>query len=174
MGPMFLEAVRPHSKLHFDAHLMIENPGALLDEFIDAGANSVSVHAEGNPHLHRLVSRIQEKGVMAGVVLNPATPTNVLEAILPQLDYVLVMSVDPGFSGQKFLPLALEKIKLLKEWRERENLDFLIQVDGGVNPQTVSSVAQEGADVLVCGSGLLSTKQSLRQNVADLRAAMDN
>lgn len=174
LGPMFLEAVRPHSKLHFDAHLMIENPGNLLDEFIEAGANSVSVHVEGNPHLHRLVSRIQEKGVMAGVVLNPATPTNVLDTILPHLDYVLVMSVNPGFSGQKFLPLALDKIKLLKEWRERENLNFLIQVDGGVNPQTVSSVAQAGADVLVCGSGLLSTKQSLRQNVADLRAAMDN
>jgi ribulose-phosphate 3-epimerase len=172
LGPMFLEAVRPHSKLHFDAHLMISDPGAYLDAFIAAGADSVSVHVEGNPHLHRLVARIKEQGALAGVVLNPATPVNTLEAILPDLDYVLVMSVNPGFSGQAFLPLALPKIEALKRRRDEQGLKFLIQVDGGVGPKTAPQVVRAGADVLVCGSSLLSGGRPLRENVAALRAAI--
>lgn len=172
LGPMFLEAVRPHSTLHFDAHLMISNPGDYLDEFIAAGADSISVHVENNPHLHRLVARIKEKGALAGVVLNPATPVSTLEAILPDLDYVLVMSVNPGFSGQAFLPLALPKIEKLKRWREEKNLQFRIQVDGGVGPQTAPDVVRAGADILVCGSSLLSARRPLKENVAALRAAL--
>lgn len=172
LGPLFLENLRRHSPLHFDAHLMIANPAVYLNHFIDAGADSVSVHVEGNPHLHRLVEQIKDKGKMAGVVLNPATPLHTLDTILPEIHYVLVMSVDPGFGGQPFLPLAVPKIEQLRRLREERGLDFLIQVDGGINPQTAPDVVRVGADVLVCGSSLFSTRQPLRDNVRDLHAAL--
>ncbi|HEX8833256.1 MAG TPA: ribulose-phosphate 3-epimerase, partial [Abditibacteriaceae bacterium] len=114
MGPMFLSALREHSELHFDAHLMISNPEAYLSDFIAAGADSVSVHWEGNAHLHRLVYKIKDAGARAGVVINPATPPEVLSAILPDVDYVLLMSVNPGFGGQKFLLSTLEKLSHLR------------------------------------------------------------
>src|SRR4028119_903193 len=111
MGPMFLRALRPHSQLHFDAHLMLDNAGEYIDDFLQAGADSISVHVEGNPHLHRLISRIKDGGAQAGVVINPGTATTVLDTILPDVDYVLVMSVNPGFSGQKFIASAVQKIE---------------------------------------------------------------
>lgn len=172
LGPMFLEALRPHTKLHFDAHLMISNPADYIDDFIAAGANSVSVHVEGQPHLHRLVARIKEQNALAGVVLNPGTPVSTLEAILPDLDYVLVMSVNPGFSGQKFLPLAIEKIEQLNRLRQQFNFNFLIQVDGGIAPATAPSVVSAGADVLVCGSSVFNSNSPVDENVCALRAAI--
>jgi ribulose-phosphate 3-epimerase len=177
LGPMFLEAVRPHTKLHFDAHLMISNPADFVDEFIAAGADSVSVQVEGQLHLHRIIARIKEnksgKKVLAGAVLNPATPVSFLDAILMDLDYVLVMSVNPGFSGQKFLPLALQKIAHLKRLRDERELSFLIQVDGGVATATAPQVVAAGADILVCGSSVFNEKATVADNVRALEAAIN-
>jgi ribulose-phosphate 3-epimerase len=171
LGPMFLAALRPHTKLHFDAHLMLSNAGDYVDEFIKAGANSISVHVEANTHLHRVIARIKEGGALAGAVLNPATPPNTLDTILPELDYVLVMSVNPGFSGQKFLPRSVEKVAALDEMRRVRGLDFLIQVDGGMAPTTAPAMVRAGADVLVCGSNIFSDGTPA-QNVAALREAI--
>lgn len=173
LGPMFLEALRPHSQLHFDAHLMISNPADYIDDFVKAGANSISVHAENQPHLHRLISRIKEQDVMAGAVLNPGTPVGALDCVLPDLDYVLVMSVNPGFSGQPFLPLATEKIAQLAAARKAQQLNFLIQVDGGIGPATAPQVVQAGADVLVCGSSVFNKKSPVAQNVNAIRTALE-
>ena len=173
LGPMFLEALRPHTKLHFDAHLMIGNPGDYLDNFIAAGADSISVHVENQTHLHRLIARIKEKEVMAGAVLNPGTPVGALEAVLPELDYVLVMSVNPGFSGQQFLPLATKKVAQLNTLRQDLDLKFLIQVDGGIGPSTAPQVVSAGADVLVCGSSVYNAKSSVAENVRALRASLE-
>ncbi len=171
-GAMFLKAVRPHSDLHFDAHLMCENPGALLDDFLEAGANSISVHAEGNAHLHKLVHHIKDGGAQAGVVLNPATPLCVLDAILPDLDYVLIMSVNPGFGGQKFIESSVGKIARLASTRAALELDFLIQGDGGIAPNNVARVVAAGADVLVCGSSIFAPQHSVAENVRALRDAI--
>ena len=165
LGPIFLKALRPHSKLHFDAHLMIENPGDLLDEFIDAGADSVSVHVEGNPHLHRLISRIKEKGAMAGAVLNPATPMRALDLyVLDILDYVLVMSVNPGFSGQKFLgDLVLAKIHELRTIARKQWLGFAHS--SGRRTQS-SNRAGRGAD----GRGCVGLRLQFAFNKASVTA----
>jgi ribulose-phosphate 3-epimerase len=172
MGPMFLRALRPHSPLHFDAHLMLDNAGEYIDDFLKAGANSITVHVEGNPHLHRLVWRIKDGGALAGVVLNPATPTSALDAILPDLDMVLVMSVNPGFGGQKYLPLAVTKIKQLDQMRAERGLNFLIEIDGGMSAETIPAVVAAGVDVLVCGTSVFLEGQPLATNVRALREAV--
>jgi ribulose-phosphate 3-epimerase len=168
-----VEALRPHSNLHFDAHLMVSNPGERIPDFLAAGAQSISVHVEGNHHLHRLIGSIQDGGAQAGVVLNPATPTATLDIILPQVDFVLVMSVNPGFGGQKFLPLALDKIRQLAQRREELALAFKIQVDGGVAASTAAEVVRAGADILVSGSGIFARERPISENVSALRRAID-
>jgi ribulose-phosphate 3-epimerase len=173
LGPMFLEALRPHTALHFDAHLMIENPAARLSDFIKAGADSISIHVEQQPHLHRAIWQIKDAGVLAGAVLNPASPVSLLDAILPDLDYVLIMSVNPGFSGQSYLPLAAKKIAELSRIREVQKLQFMIQVDGGIGPSTAAEVVRAGAEVLVCGSSIFNSKASLTENVRALTSAAD-
>jgi ribulose-phosphate 3-epimerase len=172
MGPMFLRALRPHSKLHFDAHLMLDNAGDYINDFLEAGADSISVHVEGNPHLNRLMNRIKDGGAKAGVVINPGTAIGALDAILPDVDYVLVMSVNPGFSGQKFIASAVQKIEYLHRVRQEQGLQFLIQVDGGVAPDTAPLVVRAGAEVLVCGSALFAKEHSLSDNVGALRRAI--
>jgi ribulose-phosphate 3-epimerase len=171
LGPMFLEAVRPYTKLHFDTHLMIDNAGNYVDDFLEAGANSISVHWENNPHLQKVLSQIREGGAMAGVVLNPATPVNVLEAILGEVDYVLLMSVNPGFSGQPFLPLVILKMQRLAQMRQERGLNFLIQVDGGISAKNAGKLVRAGADVLVCGSSIFN-ERPLAENVAQLNQSM--
>jgi ribulose-phosphate 3-epimerase len=168
LGPMFLQALRPHTQLHFDAHLMIADPAAYLDDFLKAGANSISVHVEGQPHLHRLIGRIKDGGALAGVVLNPGTPVSALEAVLPEVDYVLVMSVNPGFSGQKFLPLALPKIEALARLRREQNLNFKIQIDGGMSTESAPAAVAAGAEILVSASGLFVPNQALAQSAQAL------
>jgi ribulose-phosphate 3-epimerase len=172
LGPMFLQALRAHTELHFDAHLMISDPGAYLDDFLKAGANSISVHVEGQSHLHRLIGRIKAGGALAGVVLNPATPVAALEVVLPELDYVLVMSVNPGFSGQKFLPLALPKVAELARLRRELGLGFQIQIDGGMSVETAPQAVAAGADNLVSASGLFVPGQELGYNVHKLWQAI--
>ncbi len=171
-GALFLHAFRAHSDLHFDAHLMVANPAERIPEFLDAGANSISVHAECQPHLHRLVHAIKSGGALAGAVLNPATPLDCLEWILPDLDYVLIMSVNPGFGGQKFLPLALPKIRDLARMREERGLAFYIQVDGGVSAANAEELVRAGADILVAGSAVFAPPAPLEETVGALRASV--
>ena len=172
-GSLFLKAMRPHCDMHFDAHLMVANPAERLDEFLEAGAQSISVHVENQPHLHRLIWRIKDGGALAGAVLNPATPVETLDVMLPDLDYVLVMSVNPGFGGQKFLSLALPKIERLRRTREERALSFVIQVDGGVAANNVEQVVRAGADVIVSGSGIFNADGGLKAGVEEMRAAIE-
>jgi len=157
MGPLVVEAVRRCTDLPVDVHLMIANPDLYVPEFASAGADYISVQVEACLHLHRSIHLIKEKGVKAGAVLNPATPLCSMEHILEDLDYVLIMSVNPGFGGQKFIPGTVEKIRQLRSIIEKRNLSTLIQVDGGINKTTISEVASAGADVFVAGSAIFNT-----------------
>ncbi|MFO7727369.1 MAG: ribulose-phosphate 3-epimerase [Desulfonatronovibrio sp.] len=151
-GPPVIKACRKESNLFFDVHLMIENPDRYLDDFVQAGADLLCVHAETCVHLERTVSEIARLGAKPAVSLNPHTPLNVLEYILPQLSMVLIMSVNPGFGGQKFIPFSMEKISRLKAMIKDAGSDSLIQVDGGVTPDNTYELVKNGADVLVSGS----------------------
>ena len=153
-GPPIVAAIRKITKLPLDVHLMVTNPAALVDAFAAAGADWLTVHVETEPHLHRLVTHIRELGVRPAVVLNPATPLSSLEEILPEVDMVLVMSVNPGFGGQKFIPSSIDKIRRLKKQIIAVNREVLIEVDGGINAVTSPLVREAGAEVLVAGSAV--------------------
>jgi len=152
IGPAIVEAIRKSTALPLDVHLMIDNPDRFLDDFIKAGADYLTVHVEASVHLHRIVQYIKNKGVKAGVSLNPATPLFALDHILPDLDMVLLMSVNPGFGGQQFIPFLLDKIRLLKTVIRQRGLDTLVEVDGGVKSDNAAEIASAGADILVMGS----------------------
>jgi ribulose-phosphate 3-epimerase len=165
-GPPMVKALRPVTKLPLDCHMMVENPDAFIADFAEAGADLMSVHQEVCRHLHRTLQQIIHHGMLPGVVLNPATPVDTLIEVLPMLHYVLVMSVNPGFGGQKFLPLALDKIAHLAELREEMGLNFRIEVDGGVAHDTVARVVEAGADMLVAGSAIFAPGKT-EQNAED-------
>ncbi|MCS1351386.1 ribulose-phosphate 3-epimerase [Mechercharimyces sp. CAU 1602] len=157
LGPVIVEAIRPHTRLPLDVHLMMENPDALIPAFAKSGADYITVHQEACPHLARTLSLIKEHGVRAGVVLNPATPAMVLEPIIQELDLILLMTVNPGFGGQAFLPSVLPKIKQVRQMCiQQGHPDILIQVDGGISPITAADVVLNGADVLVAGSAIFA------------------
>lgn len=151
-GPPVIKRLRAVSKLFFDVHLMIEKPEQYLADFADAGADMLVVHAEVSPHLPRTLSEIRRLGMQCGVALNPATPLSGIEYVLPEVDMVLLMSVNPGFGGQKFMPLVYDKISKLKGMLNSCGSNALIQVDGGVDPNNTALLVQAGADVLVSGS----------------------
>ncbi|HMM20477.1 MAG TPA: ribulose-phosphate 3-epimerase [Selenomonadales bacterium] len=153
-GPPVVSAIRKVSKLPFDVHLMINNPQDMLMPFIAAGADIITVHAETAPHLHRLLQTIKEQGRLAGVSLNPSTPLAAIEEVLDIADMVLIMSVNPGFGGQKFIPAALDKIARLRRMITARKLAVDIEVDGGINPATARQVTAAGADILVAGSAV--------------------
>ncbi|MDR3564840.1 MAG: ribulose-phosphate 3-epimerase [Negativicutes bacterium] len=153
-GPPVIAAVRKVTKLPFDVHLMIDNPQEMLGAFIDAGADLITVHAETAPHLHRLLQAIRQRGVKAGVSLNPSTPLAAVEEVLADVDMVLIMSVNPGFGGQKFIPGSVDKIRRLRQMIEARNLSVDIEVDGGIIPATARQVAAAGANILVAGSAI--------------------
>ncbi len=155
-GPPMVKALRPVTKLPLDCHLMIENPDNFIPDFAEAGADMISVHQEVCRHLHRTLQLIGDHGMKPAVVINPATPVDTLIEVLPMVHHVLVMSVNPGFGGQKFLPLALDKIEYLAELRDAMDLNFRIEVDGGVAHDTVAQVVEAGADMLVAGSAIFS------------------
>jgi ribulose-phosphate 3-epimerase len=157
IGPPVVESVRKCTRLHLDVHLMIENPDRYAPLFVEAGANSVSVHYEACPHLDGTLELIRKGGAMAGVVLNPATPIAVLEDILEVADYVLLMSVNPGFGGQKLIPYVLEKVRKLARMRREKKLAFPIEIDGGVHPENLAEVVQAGCDWIVTGSAIFHT-----------------
>ncbi len=152
IGPAIVESIRKITSLPLDVHLMIEEPDKYLEDFIKAGADYLTVHYEASVHLHRTVQWIKERGVKAGVSLNPATPVWNLEHILSDMDFALLMSVNPGFGGQEFIPRTVDKIKTLKRLLNEQGLPALIEVDGGINLRNAAAVASAGADILVMGS----------------------
>jgi ribulose-phosphate 3-epimerase len=154
VGPPVVKAVRKATKLPIDCHLMIENADRYVDAFVDAGATWISLHVEALPHLERTVAHLRERGVKPGVALNPATPLSSLEEILPQLGYVLVMSVNPGFSGQRFIPSSLDKVRRLRAAVQARSLNTLIEIDGGVDASNIRSLAEAGAEVFVAGNAV--------------------
>jgi len=157
IGVPVVASLRKATRLPLDVHLMIESPELYIQAFAEAGADMISVHQEATPHLNRALSMIREHGCQAGAVINPATPVSTLSEVLPIVDYVLVMSVNPGFGGQKFIPGALDKIRELKRIRESYNQAFRIEVDGGVSPENVAELVRAGAEILVAGTSIFHT-----------------
>jgi ribulose-phosphate 3-epimerase len=157
-GPLVISSIRPHSNLIFDVHLMIESPERYIKDFADSGADWISIHAEATKHLHRAIWKIKELDKKAGVALNPHTPLEIIKYVLEDLDYVLIMTVNPGFGGQKFIKNCLSKIKELKELIEKRGLNTLIEVDGGINAETAPEVIKAGAKILVAGSAIFGEK----------------
>jgi ribulose-phosphate 3-epimerase len=172
IGPLIAQAARRATELPLDAHLMIDDPERYVAAFADAGVSSITVHVEACVHLHRTLEQIRGLGVRAGVALNPATPVSVLEEVVPYVDLVLVMSVNPGFGGQSFIPTSAAKIGRVRHLLDaagRQNVD--LQVDGGIGPDTVLDVVRAGANVLVAGSAVYNSRQSVAENIAALRTA---
>ena len=162
IGAPVVSSLRLATDLTFDCHLMIEDPDRYTPKFVRAGAQMVSVHQEACPHLHRSLQLIHDEGALAGAVLNPATPVHTLDDVLDLVDYVLVMSVNPGFGGQKFLPLAIEKIRQLDRIRQERNLTFRIQIDGGITLENVGEVVQAGCDIVVAGTTIFAARDSVK------------
>ncbi|MBH0195202.1 MAG: ribulose-phosphate 3-epimerase [Nitrospira sp.] len=156
VGPPIVESLKKVTKLPLDVHLMITNADAFIPEFAKAGANYLTVHVEACPHLHRTIQSIKELGVKAGVTLNPATPVHTLQEILAEVDLVLIMSVNPGFGGQKFIASCLAKVKAVRQMLDRIGSRALLEVDGGVKAENAAQVLEAGADVLVAGSAIFS------------------
>lgn len=154
IGPFIVETIDKSTDLPIDVHLMIENPQSYIDAFAQAGADWISVHAEICPNLLQTIKKIKGKGIKAGLALNPDTPIDTVKEIIAQLDFVLVMSVYPGFSGQKFIPESLEKIKQISEMIRKNEVNVKVEVDGGINDATAMDVCKAGADVLVAGHGV--------------------
>ncbi len=154
IGPLVVEAVRKVTELPLDVHLMVENPERLIDDFAKAGADWITIHVETGYHLHRSVNRIKDLGKKAGVVLNPATPLNTLDYLLEEIDLVMLMSVNPGFGGQSFIPSTLGKLRALKKMIEERGLATGIEVDGGVSPKTIGPIREAGANIFVAGSAI--------------------
>jgi ribulose-phosphate 3-epimerase len=170
IGPPVVASLRKVVNVPLDCHLMIETPDEYIPAFADAGADWISVHQEACVHLHRTLELILSKGLKAGVVINPATPVHTLGDVLGMVDFVLVMSVNPGFGGQKFIPRSLDKIRKLVTMRNANGHHFRIEVDGGVGPDTVGDVVRAGAEVLVAGNAVFG-KGDIRQNVSNLLKA---
>jgi ribulose-phosphate 3-epimerase len=169
IGPLVVEAIRPHTSLPLDVHLMIEEPERYVADFARAGADYISLHAEACVHLHRAIYHIKEQGVKAGVVLNPATPLESIDYVLEDVDYVLLMTINPGFGGQKFIMSMLPKIRKLRDRFNELGLDTDIEVDGGVNLETAPLAIEAGANVLVAGTAVFG-ESDRRLAIAGLRA----
>jgi ribulose-phosphate 3-epimerase len=168
IGPLVVQALAPlkaETGVVLDVHLMIENPDLYLKAFADAGADVITVHVEACVHLHRTIQAIKDLGVKAGVTLNPATSLSTLEEILPDVDLVLVMSVNPGFGGQKFIPSALEKIRRLRNMLNEIGSKAYLEVDGGVTAQNIAEIVHAGANVLVAGNAVFGGNTSVQENV---------
>ena len=170
VGLPVVKAVARQTKLTVDAHLMIDEPGRYAEQFVEAGAQMVSVHVEIDAHLHRTLMAIKSKGAQAGVAINPATPLVALEEALPYADYVLLMSVNPGFGGQKFIPTSLDKLRRLRRMIDERRLETRIEIDGGIDRTNITEVVNAGAEIIVAGSAIFNTPDPA-QAVRDLREA---
>jgi ribulose-phosphate 3-epimerase len=168
IGPPVIKAIRPITSLPFDVHLMISHPESYLEDFAEAGANIISVHVETSPHLHRTLMEIRRVGCQPAVVLNPATPLDTITYVLEEISMVLLMSVNPGFGGQKFISAMVPKVARLREMIDRRNLDIKIEVDGGVNVNTIAPLAQAGADIFVAGSAIFG-RPDYQAAIAEMR-----
>jgi len=169
IGPDVLAALKPHSNKPFDVHLMISPVDSYLDAFIDAGADILTIHPEAGPHYHRTIQAIKKRGIKAGIVLNPATPADCVDYVMDMVDLILVMSVNPGFGGQSFIPNQLDKISRLRDKIEASGRDIILEVDGGVNPVTAPQCIAAGATALVAGSAVFKGAGSYAENIAALR-----
>lgn len=167
-GFPIIKSIRKITDKVFDVHLMIDNPSHYIDDFIEAGADLITVHYEADRHIDRTINYIKSKGKMAGVALNPGTPVSVLKNLIPNLDMVLIMSVNPGFGGQKFIPYSFDKINEVKQLSEKLNPELLIQVDGGIGCGNAKEVIDAGANVLVAGSAVFNGGD-VRENIKALR-----
>ena len=167
IGPPVVASLRKVTALPLDVHLMIENPDLYIPAFIDAGADWISVHQEACIHLHRTLDHIRSHGAQAGVVINPATPVQMLEEVLDMVDHVLVMSVNPGFGGQKFIPSTLDKVRKLVMMRQARRANFRIEMDGGIAPDTITGAVRAGVEILVAGNAVFG-KGSPRENAQQL------
>jgi ribulose-phosphate 3-epimerase len=180
IGPPVIQSLRRLTQRHFDVHLMISRPERYLEDFAEAGADTISVHAEVSPHLHRTLTEIRRLGCKAGVVLNPSTPPEAIDYVLEEVDMVLLMTVNPGFGGQKFIHAMVPKLARLRETIDSRNLPITIEVDGGVNLDTIKTLAQAGADIFVAGSAIFgepdyaATITALRDLIARGRAARES
>jgi ribulose-phosphate 3-epimerase len=170
IGAPVVAAIRRRTRLPLDVHLMIESPERQLKQFADAGADIITVHIEACPHIHRVVRAIKELGVKAGVSLSPATPVDALDEILPELDLVLVMSVNPGFGGQTFIETTLDKIAHLRAELDRKGLAAELEVDGGINAENAAKVAAAGARILVAGAAVFGSGRTVREALEKIRA----
>jgi ribulose-phosphate 3-epimerase len=173
IGPVVVQSLRPVTRLHLETHLMISDPDLYLEEFVESGSDSLLVHWEGNNNLHRTVQRVKALGKRAGIVINPATPASVLEEILQDVDQVLVMTVNPGFGGQDFIPTTLSKIRRVRQMIEEIKPGCDLEVDGGIDATTAPLVVDAGANVLVAGSAIFSAKESITAAMQRLRAAAE-
>jgi len=173
IGPLIVEAARRVTALPLDVHLMIENPERYIKDFQDAGASLISVQAEVCVHLHRTVQMIKEIGLRAGVVLNPSTPLSAIEWILNDVDIVMIMSVNPGFGGQDFIPNSLDKIRDLRGMIQNSGLSTLIEIDGGVNEKTIKNISDAGVDVFVAGSAIFGSPD-YKKTIARFRELINN
>ena len=173
IGPLVVAAIRPHTNIPIDCHLMIENPDKYISDFVKAGADYISVHCEGAVHLHRTVSQIKNLGAKAGVALNPVTPLSFAFEVAEFVDFILLMSVNPGFGGQNFIPSFLKKCKQLRNYLDNNNLENVeIEVDGGIKKENLSTVIEVGANMIVSGSGLFNG--DFAENVKDFRKIIKN
>ena len=173
IGPLVVKAVSRVTKLPLDVHLMIEAPDRYIQDFVKAGATTVGVHVEACPHLHRTLAQIREAGVRASVVLNPATPAQAVEPVLEDVDQVLVMTVNPGFGGQKFIEGMLPKIEFLRRAIDERGLNVALEVDGGIGPETIARAARAGADVFVAGTAVFGAADKA-DAIAGLKRAAEN
>ena len=170
MGPFIVEAIDSLTDLPLEAHLMIEEPDRYVGVFMDAGADVIIVHQENTPHLHRVVQSVRERGIQAGVALNPATPAHVLDEIIDELDLVLVMSVNPGFSGQRFIESVLPKIRQVRETISDRGLECDLEVDGGVNADTAPDAVSAGVNILVAATAVFKHPDGVAEGIRMLRA----
>jgi ribulose-phosphate 3-epimerase len=174
IGPPVVAALRQATDLYLDVHLMIEEPERYVEAFRKAGADGLTVHVEATPHLHRLVQQIRELGATPGVSLNPATPLGTLEEILPDVDLILVMTVNPGFGGQSFIPATLDKVRRLRKMLQERALSALIEVDGGVDIVTAPQLVAAGAQVLVAGTAVFRAPDGVKGAIARLRRSAND
>lgn len=173
IGAPVVAAIRHWTKLPLDVHLMIEAPESQIEQFVNAGADIITVHIEACPHIHRVVQIIKELGVRVGVALNPGTPIDVLEEVLPSLDLVLVMTVNPGFGGQTFIEPMLDKVARLRAELDRKGLAAELEVDGGINAQIAPKLVTAGARVLVAGAAVFNLQQTVKEALDKIRASLD-
>ncbi len=172
VGDGVVRAIRPHTTLPLDVHLMVNSPGRHIESFAQAGADIISVHVENCPHLHRIVAQIKGLNVRAGVALNPSTSLDAIREILPFVDLVIVMTVNPGFGGQTFIPQMLDKIARLRRLLEATESSAELEVDGGINAESAPMVVQAGARVLVAGAAVFNDKESIAQAIERIRASL--